>query len=65
MPLLTIVVTLIILLAVLWATNQLLAAFAVPDPIRTIVWVAIVLIVLVLLLQVFMGGTSTPWLRWR
>lgn len=36
----------LIVCVVIWATRALLAAFSVGEPIRTVVWIAVVLLVL-------------------
>ena len=57
---------LIIFCVVVWAARALLAAFAVPEPIRTVVWVIIVLLcVFALIDQGGFLGTSGPFLRLR
>jgi hypothetical protein len=63
MSLIGLLVLLIIFCVIVWAARSLLAAFAVPDPIATVVWVLIVLIaVFVLLGQIGILG-SGPIIR--
>lgn len=59
MTLVGLLLTVLLVCVVLWATQRLLAAFSVADPIRTVVIVAVVLIVLVWLL----GAGDLPRLR--
>lgn len=51
---------LIFFCVIVWAVRALLAAFAVPEPINTVVWVLVVLIAVFILLGQFglIGGTS-------
>jgi hypothetical protein len=56
-------VVLIIACVVIWATQRILAAFSVADPLRTVIYVVIVLVILFWLLAVF--GVSPPGLRVR
>ncbi len=53
MSLLGLLVLLIVFCVVVWAARALLAAFAVPEPISTVVWVLIVLIAVFALLGQF------------
>lgn len=45
MSLLTILIVLILACVVLWAVRAILAAFSVGDPIRTVVWVVLVVLI--------------------
>jgi len=47
MSLVGLLIAVLVICVVLWAVQRLLSAFAVPDPIRTVVWVVIVLIVVI------------------
>lgn len=49
MTLLGLLVLIIIVGVVLWGAGALLTAFAVPDPIRTVIWVILVILVLVVI----------------
>jgi len=65
MSLISLLVMLIVFCVIIWAARAILAAFAVPDPIRTVVWVVIVLLcVFALIDQTGLVG-STPFLRLR
>lgn len=59
MPILTLLVGLIVILALFWAARALMAAFGVQDPIATVIYVVLVLLVLFWLLNVFglIGGS--------
>jgi hypothetical protein len=61
MNLVTVLVVLLIFCVVIWAARALMAAFSIGDPINTVVYVILVLLMLVYLLQ-FVG---TPALRLR
>lgn len=39
----------IVLLLVLWAVKSLMAAFAIDEPIRTVVWVVVVILAVILI----------------
>lgn len=57
MPILTLLVALIVFLVVIWGAMQLLAAFATPEPLRTVVIVLIVIFgVLAMLAFLGYGG---------
>lgn len=51
MSLIGILVGIIIVGVLLWACSRLLAAFAVTEPLHTIIWVLVVVVSLVLFLQ--------------
>ena len=44
MTLLGLLVALVVICVVIWAAQKLLAAFAIADPLRTVIWVVVVLI---------------------
>ncbi len=50
MPIIGILVAVLVVCIVLWATRALLSAFSIPDPISTVIFVIVVLIVLMFLL---------------
>jgi uncharacterized membrane protein len=49
-------IALVIFCVVVWAAQQLLAAFSIQDPIKTVVWVAVVIIALLILLGMVNGS---------
>jgi hypothetical protein len=51
--LLPLILFVLVLCLVLWAVQRLLAAFSVAEPIRTVIWVIVVLIVALYALQRF------------
>ncbi len=61
MSLITILVALVVCCLVYWAATKLMAAFGVPDPIRTVVIVVLVVLLVVWLL----GLLGYPILRLR
>lgn len=65
MSLIGLLVLLIVFCVVVWAARALLSAFAVPEPISTVVWVLIVLIAVFALLGQFgiIGGGPVIHLR--
>ncbi len=65
MSLLGLLVLLIVFCVVVWAARALLAAFAVPEPIATVVWVLIVLIAVFALLGQFGIIGTGPVIRLR
>ena len=66
MSLIGLLILLVVFCVIIWAARAILAAFAVPEPIRTVVWVVIVLLcVFALVDQVGLLGTSGPFLRLR
>ena len=63
MSLIGLLVLLLVFCVIVWAARSLLAAFAVPDPIATVVWVLIVLFaVFALLGQIGIIGGG-PYIR--
>lgn len=59
-------VYLVIFCVVVWAARALLDAFAIPDPIRTVVWVLIVILAIYALLGQFgVIGSGAPIIRLR
>ena len=64
MSLIGILIVLIVFCVVIWAARSLMAAFGVGDPIATVVYVLLVLIMLIWLLQQF-GVIGGPVLRLR
>ena len=66
MSLIDILILLIVFCVIVWAARALLAAFAVPEPISTVVLVLVVLLcVFVLVDQMGIIGASGPVLRIR
>jgi len=53
---------LIVLCVLIWAARALMAAFNLPQPIQTVIFVLIVLFVVLWLVQM-MGGIGSPTLR--
>lgn len=51
MSILGLLVLIIIVGTVLWAARALLTAFGIGDPIRTVIWVVLVLLLLILVLN--------------
>jgi len=60
MSLVSLLVALLLLCVVIWAARSLLAAFGIGDPIRTVVYVVIVLLVVLWVVQSLgvLGGSS-------
>lgn len=58
MSLIALLVLLIVFCVIVWAVRALLTAFAIPDPINTVVWVLVVLIAVFVLINQFglLGG---------
>ncbi len=65
MSLLGLLVLLVVFCVIVWAARALLTAFAVPDPIATVVWVLIVLIAVFALLDQFGIVGTSPIIRLR
>lgn len=65
MSLVGLLVLLIVFCVIVWAARALLAAFAVPEPISTVVWVLIVLIAVFTIVNQFglIGGGPVIHLR--
>ena len=57
------VVFLVIAGLIFWAVNRLSAAFGIPEPIRTVIIVALVIICVVVLLSFLLGALPTAGLR--
>lgn len=64
MSILSLLIGLIVILVVFWAVQRLLAAFGVGEPIATIVYVLLVVLVLLWILSTF-GWIGGPVLRLR
>lgn len=58
MSILGLLVLLIVVGVVLWATRQLLAAFGIGDPLRTVIIVLVVVVLLVFVLNFFGLGAN-------
>lgn len=58
MSLLGLLVVLLVVCVVLWAARALMGAFGVEDPIRTVIYVVIVILVLAWVLQMVGLGTT-------
>lgn len=58
MSIIGLLILLIVFCVVVWAARAILTAFAIPDPIRTVIWVGIVIVAVLILLSQFggMGG---------
>lgn len=65
MSLIGLLIALLIVCVVLWAARVLIAAFAVPQPIGTVIYVIIVLIVVIWFVQQLGGLSLGPVLRIR
>lgn len=50
MSILSLLVLVFLVCLVIWGTRALLAAFSIPDPWRTVIWVAVVLLVVYIVL---------------
>ena len=59
---LALLVWLIVLCVVVWAARAIMAAFGLPQPIQTVIYVLIVLFVVLFLVQM-LGGLNSPSLR--
>ena len=57
------VVVLIVAGLLFWAVNKLSAAFGIPEPVKTVVVVALVIIVVVGILYALLGGVPATGLR--
>jgi hypothetical protein len=55
MTLIGLIVTLIVVGLILWAVRSLLPALSIPEPISTIIWVITVVLIVLWLLQRFLG----------
>lgn len=64
MPVVHVLVALIVFCLVLWAVTRILAGFAIPDPIATVVYVLVVVTAVLWLLAVD-GWLPMPGLRLR
>jgi hypothetical protein len=53
---------LVVLCVVVWAARSIMAAFGLPQPIQTLIYVVIVLFVVLLIVQM-LGGLGSPSLR--
>lgn len=60
MSLLTLLASLIVLLLVFWVVQRLMAAFGIGEPIATVVYVIMVIVVIVWLLGLISGGAVYP-----
>ena len=66
MSLIGLLILLVVFCVIIWAVRAILAAFSVPEPVRTVVWVVIVLLcVFALVDQMGVIGSSGPFLRLR
>lgn len=63
MSIIGLLVLLIIFCVVVWAARALLAAFAVPEPIATVVWVLIVLVAVFMVVNQFGLINTGPVIR--
>jgi uncharacterized membrane protein YkvI len=53
---------LVVLCVIIWAARALMSAFELPQPIQTVIYVIIVLVVVLYLVQL-LGGMGSPTLR--
>ena len=65
MSIIVLLILLLIFCVVVWAVRALLSAFAVPEPISTVVWVLIVLVAVFALVDQAGILGSGPFLRLR
>lgn len=66
MSILGLLIVLIVFCVIVWAARALLTAFAVPEPISTVVWVLIVLLAVFAVVDQFgLIGGGAPVLRLR
>jgi len=63
MSLIGLLLTLIIVLLIFWAVRALMGAFAIGEPISTVVYVLLVVLVVIWLVQALGGGGSLGSLR--
>jgi hypothetical protein len=66
MNLIALLIVLLIFCVVIWAARALMAAFGIGDPIATVVYVILVLIMLLWIVQslgLLAGGSALPGLR--
>lgn len=61
--LLYLVIFLIVAGLIFWAVNRLSTAFGIPEPIRTVIIVALVIIIVIGLIYFLLGGIPAPSLR--
>ena len=64
MPLVSLIIALLVVALLFWAIQQLLTAFGIGEPVRTVILVIFVLLVVLWLLGV-VGVLPDPWLRLR
>lgn len=64
MSLVGLLILLIVFCAIVWAARAILAAFAIPEPLSTVIWVLIVLLCLAALLSQT-GLFAGPMLRFH
>ena len=55
MSIIGLLVALVLLCLVLWAAQKLIAAFGIQDPIRTVIWVVVVILAVLIVLG-YVGG---------
>jgi hypothetical protein len=63
MPILSLLVALVLFCLIVWAALKLTAAFAIPDPLRTVILVVVVVLGVLIVLS-YLGGPG-PVMRWR
>jgi uncharacterized membrane protein YwzB len=61
MSIVGLLVALVLLCVVIWAAQALLAAFAIKDPLRTVIWVVVVILAVFIVLGYI--GAPMPYLR--
>lgn len=65
MSIIGLLILLVIFCVIVWAARALLAAFAIPEPISTVIWVLIVLLCVFALVDQMGVLGSGPFLRLR
>jgi uncharacterized membrane protein len=64
MSIIGLLVALVLLCVVIWAAQALLTAFAIADPLRTVIWVIVVILAIFIVLG-YVGGPGLPRLSLR
>jgi len=61
MSLISLLVALVLLCLIIWAAQALLNAFGIQDPIKTVIWVVVVILAVLIVLGYV--GAPMPYLR--
>lgn len=61
MPILSLLVALVLFCLIVWAALKLVAAFAIPDPLRTVILVVVVVIGVLVVLSYVGGPVNVRW----